>query len=73
MNKIFIQDVVAKMEGKPEQELPADATIRFEIVGIDYEVKVDKHSGRLSVRKSGLNTLDSIIIFPQHPNAVEIS
>lgn len=72
MNKVFIQDVVAKMDGKPETELPADVTVRFEIGGIDYEVKVDKHSGRLSVRKTG-KTSDPIIIYPQHQNEVEIS
>ena len=29
--KVIIEDVVAKMEGKKEKELPNDTTIRFEI------------------------------------------
>lgn len=71
MSKIFIQDIVAKMEGGVEQELPANTAIRFEINGVYFEVKIDTYSGRVSVRKNGPLS-DPIIVYPQYQNKIEV-
>lgn len=63
--KVIIEDVVLKMDGGIEQELPVNTTIRFEYGKMSYSVSISedgvlnihKQDGRLSIYPVASNTI----------------
>jgi len=69
--KIIIENLVAKLNGGSEDELPVSSSIRFELDGHTISVKIDKETGGLSIYKShGLD--DTLKITPRSNNKVVI-
>ena len=51
--KIVIDDPVKRLEGKPETEIPSDTSIRYEIDGNQFEIKIDPNNRALKVYRPG--------------------
>ena len=74
MNRVFEQNIVKKMDGEPENELANNATIRFELHNVKYEVHINEED-ELEIYKTSLNTsqTDTIRIKPKSSNVVTIN
>lgn len=69
MNKVIIEDVIAKMAGKTETELRPDQSIRFETPDADFTVRIA--NGAIEVRKIG-KTSDQMQVLPVVGNVIKI-
>ena len=74
MNKVIEQNIVNKMEGKPENELANDATIRFELDDCEYTINVNEEN-KLEIYKRAKNIkqTDIIKIEARSPNIINLS
>lgn len=68
--KTIIDDVVARMNGKPELQLPKNTIIRFEFNDISITCKID--SDGLRVQKTSKHRNERIVIHPSATNMVYI-
>lgn len=69
--ELFLQDDVAKLEGRPEPQLHGDR-VRFKVSDTCYySIYVDKESGGIKVYKSGFPD-DRISVIIHAANIVEI-
>lgn len=72
--KVFIEDIVANMEGKPEKELPQNTKIRFEWGFKSIVIGFSDEAGFLKIMKEGQNAIESrVITIPNASNIVLIA
>lgn len=72
-NKIFIENLVARIAGSSEQELPADSRIRFHNNEMEYTIRIGEYG--LEITKISRNHTisgDTISISPDCTNKIFI-
>jgi hypothetical protein len=69
--RVFEQNIVNKMEGKPENELSNDAEIRFELDNVKYNVKINDDD-ELEIYKIALKYTqqDQIVLKAKSQNVI---
>lgn len=69
--KIILENLVAKIGGRNEDEIPVNSSIRFVLDKYSITVKIDKNTGGLSVYKShGID--DTLTVKPNANNKIII-
>lgn len=69
--KVIIEDLVAKVEGKTETELPKETVIRFEIG--DMSISCEITSDGLKLYKRHWSGQETINITPINSNSIHVS
>lgn len=70
--KVIIENIVARMEGKEEKELPRNTTIRFEIGKIELSCKITKDGLEIYKTDNSVERDSRIIIMSVTSNKINI-